>query len=212
MTNPSDLADPGPSAKFHPEVLFHLSYNANNIDLRYNGDEAATGFRYSLGMSLAWDLEPTAYQDFRVRFAPEMLAKYRGLALLAIAYAGYSDIGPDKAKHAMSGGLLQVSYNLRSKYEISLRYAAIGFNEGLRDDAYARAQQLIADSGNDADVIAQYKNAGMVKQEEEFSLGLAVYFLGHSLKWQNDVSWLGHKYRDKIRDDYTARSQFQIAF
>ena len=211
--NPSDLANPGTTDKFHPELFFHITYNANNIKINSSSDEAKTGLRYSLGMSSAWDLFPTEYHDFSLRFAPELLVKYRGLSFLAAGYVGYSKIGdPAKNKPAMTGGLFQTAYRINSRFEISARYAIVGFKDRLTDDARERAMQLIADSGNDPDVIEQYENAGQILQEQELTTGFNIYISGHSLKWQNDIGWLKHFFIDENRDDYQIRSQFQVSF
>ncbi len=213
VVNPSDLANPGAIDKFHPELFFHITYNANNIKINSNGDETKTGLRYSLGLSTAWDLFPTEYHDFSLRFAPELLVKYRGLSFLAAGYVGYSKIGdPSKIKPAMTGGLFQTAYRINSRFEISARYAIVDFKDRLVDDARERASQLINDSGNDPDIVAQYKNAGQISQEQELTTGFNIYISGHSLKWQNDIGWLRHSFMDENRDDYQVRSQFQVSF
>lgn len=211
--NPSDLSNPGTIGKFHPELFLHMTYNANNIKINSNSDAAKTGLRYSVGTSLSWDLDPTPYQDFSLRIAPEFLVKYRGLSIFAVGYAGYSKIGdPLKIRLAMTGGLFQTAYRINPTYEISLRYVLVDFDDKLTDDAHERALELITDSGNDPDVLEQYKNAGLVSKEQEVTLGLNLYILGHKLKWQSDFGWLRHSFIDEDRDDYLIRSQFQLAF
>jgi hypothetical protein len=213
VSNPSDLANPGAMDKFHPELFLHLSYSANGIKVSTNSDEAKTGLRYSFGLSGAWDLFPTKYYDFSLRLAPEFLVKYRGIALVGIGYAGYSKIGkPSENKLAMTGGLVQAAYRLNSTYEVAVRYALVDFTSKLTDDAADRATQLIADSGDDPDVIVQYGKAGKIKQQQELTAVFAVYFIGNYLKWVNDFGWLRHCYADENRDDYQWRSQFQISF
>jgi hypothetical protein len=211
--NPSNLADPGPKAKYHPELFLHLIYNANNIRIQSNSDAERTGLRYSAAISTGWDLDPADYRDFRLRFAPEFLLKYRGFSIFAVGYAGFSDVGnPANTKLAMAGGLFQTAYRLNEMYEVSIRYAVVDFRGSLTNDAYTRAQQLIADSGNDPDTIEQYKNAGQILHEQEITLGFNIYILGHTLKWQNDMGWLKHSFKDGKRDDYLLRSQFQLTF
>jgi len=213
ISNPSNLADPGPYAKFHPELFLHFTHNANNIRINSNSDAEKTGLRYAVGISFAWDIDPTEFHDFSLRIAPEFLVKYRGLSILSVGYAGYSKIGNlSKMKLTMTGGLFQTAYRINKTYEISLRYAFINFDDKLTDDAHDRALQLINASGNDPDVLEQYKNAGLVSKEHEATLGSNLYLLGHRLKWQNDIGWLRHSREDNNRNDYLFRSQFQLTF
>ncbi len=211
--NPSNLADPGPIAKFHPKVFSHLTHNANEIRVQSNSDAERTGFRYSAGISSAWDLDPVAYRDFRLRLAPEFLIKYRGISIFTAGYAGFTDLGsPSKTELGMTGGLFQTSFRVNKTYEISIRYSIIDFKSALTDDVYERAWLLIAESEGDSDIIAQYDNAGQIRREQEMTLGFNIYMLGHTLKWQNDIGWLRHSLIDEQKDDYLARSQFQLTF
>ncbi|MFH2036627.1 MAG: porin, partial [Candidatus Zixiibacteriota bacterium] len=211
--NPSDLSESGATADYHPELFLHCSYNANNIQLNSNSDAERTGWRYSFGISSAFDMHPTDYQDFRLRLAPEILIKYRGVAIVGAGYAGYSELdNGSEMELTMTGCLIQTAYRFHDDYEISIRYALVDFQKGLTDDASERALQLIDDSGDDPEIINQYKNAGKILQENELTLGFSIYLLGHSLKWQSDFGWLRHCYDDENRDDYLARSQFQVSF
>ncbi len=211
--NPSDLAGTGTPASFHPELFFHLTYNANDIRIQSNSDAENGGFRYSIGASAAWDIDPTPYHDFGLRLAPECLIKYKGISFLAAGYAGFSDLGvQSEMKLAMTGGLLQSSYRINKTYEVAVRYSVVNFEDALMSDAQSRANRLIADSENDPDVIAQYQSAGQIDREQEAVLGFNVYFIDHFLKWQNDIGWLGHSLKIENKDDYLARSQFQLSF
>ncbi len=209
--NPSNLADPAAFAKFQPELFFHLTHNTNNIQTKTNSDAERTGLRYSIGLSTAWDLKPTAYRDFSLRLAPEILVKYRGVSLFAAGYAGFSEIGdPAKTELSMTGGLFQTSYRIDKTYEIAIRYSVINFKSILANDAFQRAQRLIIDSGNNPDIIEKYIDAGQVLSEQEINLGFNIYIIGNALKWQNDIGWLRHSLRNKTKNDYLARSQFQL--
>jgi len=211
--NPSDLVDPAPTAEFHPELFLHISRNANNIQVQSNTDMEKTGLRYSAGFSAAWDIDPTEFQDFRYRFAPEFLIKYHGISIMATGYAGYSDLNePSQTKLTMLGGLVQTSYRINKAYEVCLRYAIVDFQDVLTDYAESRAQQLIDDSGDDPDVIKQYQNAGKVNKEEEITLGFSKYIIEHLLKWQTDFGRLRHSRFAETRNDYLVRSQFQLTF
>ena len=213
--NPSDLAHPGPRAKFHPEVFLHLVYSAHGIQIQSDTDEEGGPLRYSVSVSGGWDLDPMAYQDFTIRLAPEVLVKYHGASFFAVGYAGFAQIGDASVnKLAMLGGLGQTAYRINRRLEFSARYAIVDFRDALVDDAAARAKELIAQASEEtlAAVKAQYKDAGQVRREQEATVGCNVYLVGHSLKWQNDAGMLRHNRRSETRVDYQVRSQFQVAF
>lgn len=211
--NPSDLADGRATANYHPEFFLHLTYNANNIQATSNSVKEQSRLRYSLGISSAWNIDPTPFHNFAFRLAPEFVMKHNRLSFATIGYAGYSEIsGNSKIMLTMTGALFQTAYSFTDNHEISLRYSFVKFNDELTNDAMARALRLIDDSGNELDIIEQYKNAGRISREQELTLGFNVYIIGHSMKWQNDFSWLRHTYIDKVSDDFLARSQFQVTF
>lgn len=211
--NPSDLVDPGPTAEFHPEFFLHVSRNANNIQLQSNTDAKREDLRHSVGLSVAWDLDPTEFQNFRIRLAPEFLLKYQGVSIFGATYIGYSYVNdPSQTKLTMVGGLFQTSYRINRTYEVSIRYSIVDFQGVLIDYARARSQQLIDDSGNDPDVIKQFQNAGKMNREEEITLGVNKYIIEHFLKWQTDFGWLKHSLDTETRNDFLVRSQFQLTF
>jgi hypothetical protein len=213
VDNPSDLNDPGDAAEFHPELFLRLSYNADDIKPHTDSDEERTGLRYGIGLSTAWDIDPVDYIDFALRLSPEVILKYRGLSFCTVGYAGFSEIGADSDMElAMTGGLVQAEYRFDETFEISLRYAVVDYRDKLLDDARTRASMLIDDSGDDPDVVEQYGGVGSVSKERELTAGFNIYMKGHSLKWQNDFGWLKHLRDDGNRNDYVARSQFQIGF
>ncbi len=190
IVNPSNLADPGPNARFHPELFLHVSHNTKNIRVQSDTDEKRDGFRYSAGLSAAWDLDPTAYQDLQIRLAPEFLIKCQGLSIFAAGYAGFVEIGePARTEPAMVGGLFQAAYRISNRYEVSARYAVVDFKNVIVNDAYDRARQLIDEAENRLDtavvkefaqqsfddITARYGNAGQVLREQEIRLGFNIY-------------------------------------
>jgi len=227
IVNPSNLADPGPTARFHPELFLHVSYNVRNIRVQSDTDEKRGGFRYSAGLSAAWDLDPTAYQDLQIRLAPEFLIKCQSLSIFTVGYAGFVEIGePARTDLAMAGGLFQAAYRINNRYEVSARYAVVDFKNIIVNNAYDRARQLIGEAEDILDtavvkefaqqylndITARYGNAGQILREQEIRLGFNIYIIGHSLKWQNDLGWLQHSRREGTRTDYIVRSQFQLTF
>jgi hypothetical protein len=224
--NPSDLADPGPKAEFHPAIFAHLSYNPGGIFVQSDSDDKNGGLRGSAGVSAGWDFDPNPYQNLTGRFATEALAKYRGASLAGIGYIGLADVYPNQVTRiGMTGGLFQGAYRFKKQYEVAARYAIVDFTYDLTSGAYSRAMRLIAYAQNEFDISgsplaqqhlddvkAQYKDAGRVVREEEITIGFNVYLEGHSLKWQNDGSRLVHRRHDGDRIDYIVRSQLQLAF
>jgi len=198
LTNPSDLSDPGPRAEYHPELFLHLSLNANGIQVRSDTDMERRGPRYSIGLSVAWDIDPEPGIDYSTRFSQELLFKYRGVSVSCIGYAGFSEMGASEGSHlAALGGLFQTAYRIDGRYEITAMYAIADFTTAAIDDARARAAESAFDP---------------VVRDEEIRLGVNLYLAGHSLKLQNDVGRLRRSYSEETRIDYVVRSQFQIAF
>jgi hypothetical protein len=148
ITNPSDLAEPSAVPSFHPELFLHLSFNSENLDVKSDTDESRGDFRYGAMLSAAWDLDPEKHRDFRVRLAPELLAKYHGLSFSTIGYAGFSEVGdPSGTELSMVGGLVQTAYRIGDKYEISARYAILDFQDELIADVYEAASPVISGDG-----------------------------------------------------------------
>ncbi|MFH1374898.1 MAG: porin [bacterium] len=223
--NPSDLADSGPRAEFHPELVGHFSYNPGGIQVRSDSDEERGGLRYSLGISLAWDLDPVDYRDLAFRAAPELLIKYRGASLMSAGYTGFVEIGNSlRTRQAMAGLLVQTSVRVTQRCELSFRYAVVDFERAVIDDAFARAGQLISEAEQhlvDSTLTQQevdnlkelYCNAGRILREQEVTIGFNFYIREHSLKWQGDFGRLRYSLREGgTLDDIVARSQFQVAF
>lgn len=210
--NPSDLSGSASKSEFHPELVGHLSYNAKGINVSSDSDAEGGGFRYSAAWSVAWDLDPVAYQDLALRVAQEFLVKYRGASLMGAGYVGFTDVnGTLRTRKAMTGLLVQTAYRVGGRCEISLRYAMVDIDDGLADAAYARGQAVIADTDDD-DIAAQYKDAGILSGEREGTAGFNVYLDEHNLKLQNDFGFTKHERRDGDRTDYLVRSQLQLAF
>ena len=62
-----------------------------------------------------------------------------------------------------------------------------------------------------AEVIHPYLGF-VIESQNEVTLNLTVYIIGHSLKWQTEGSWRLEDRRDGNRTDWRARSQIQLAF
>ena len=226
VSNPSDLAEPGPKEDFHPAVFVHLSCNPDGITVQSDSDDEGGGLRGSAGISAGWNFDPNPHYNLTGRLAPEVLLKYHGGSFSGIGYIAWVDVGCRRiTRTGLTGALVQGAYRFHGRYEVAARYAVVDIADELRSAAYDRAQYLITEAQQEADstgspsaqeridaVKAQYKNAGRVTREEEITVGFNVYIEGHSLKWQNDGSRLIHRRIDGDRVDYVVRSQLQLAF
>jgi hypothetical protein len=198
ITNPSDLAHPGAKSEIHPEVFVHLAHHAKGMDITSESDEERGGLRSSIGLSAAWDLDPAAEQDFTGRLAPELLIKYQGFSAGIIGYAGFSEVdSPTETKLTMLGGLLQGAYRLHRTSEVAVRYAAFDIRDCLIEDVRRRNPLLLS---------------GPAYVKHEFTAGFTIYIVEHAVKWQHDAAWLKRTVAGETRDDFSVRSQFQLAF
>jgi hypothetical protein len=198
VSNPSDLAGSGPKAEFHPELFLHVAHNSKGIDIGSDSDEQGGSFRYSAGLSIAWDTDPVIRQDLTARVAPELLIKYWGASASFIGYAGYGEVGdPARTRLLILSGLAQTAYRITRCWEVSARYVVIDLRNALLYDVLEKTGKPIRDQ---------------ILREHETTIGLNIYLIGHDLKWQNDTVWLRHKYGCESKDDIMVRSQFQLAF
>jgi len=212
VSNPSDLSESAPKIKFHPEIACYLAYNSGGINVRTDSDDKGGGLRYSVASSVAWDLDPTEYEDLALRVAQEFLVKYRHFSFMGAGYLGFTDVDTSlRTRLALSGILVQSAWRATNRYEFSARYAFVDIKDAITDDALSRAQSITANS-NDADLISQYKSAGMVAREHEGTVGFNVYLDGHNLKLQNDFGVSRKVRRNENRTDYLLRSQIQLSF
>ncbi|MBI5527886.1 MAG: hypothetical protein HY897_16270 [Deltaproteobacteria bacterium] len=216
--NPSDLVDPAPAELPHLEPVLHIAYNHGGIDTSTDTDWEGGPIRFSAGLGLAWDTRPTDYLDQYVRLAPEFLLKVRGFSLFGIYYLSTREKNQSMVDTsiAMVGGLVQASYLLHRRVEISGRYAFVSIDDETANDARDRAGFIIlqeSDEEKKAALEKQHKNAGAFEREQELTFGVNVYITGRSLKWQNDVSLLMHDTtNDERLGDWRFRSQIGLAF
>jgi phosphate-selective porin O/P len=219
IASPSDLADPDAAmfTKMHTEFVAHLAYNSSKMNVKVPTDFSGGPFRYSIGLSMAWDLKPTARQDMRLRLAPELELKAHGFTALAVVFLGFTDLQMDSAEYSFGaiGGVLQLSYLFFEKYELAVRYTSVHIMDDLREDArqYANAQiSQASDVAQAEELVAQYAQVGQLENDHEISLGFNWYLFGTTFKWQVDSGLLIHNRIDGIRYDVRLRTQFQLAF
>lgn len=217
IENPSDLAHPGPRPTLHPEFVAHVAYNRGEIDLSTDTDWQGGPLRLSTGLSGTWDLDPERYADLAMRVAPELLLKVHGLSAFGVLYLGFVRRGDGVADQrlGMLGGVIQTSYLIRQRVELSARYALVHILAKIVDDARRRAEQIVAaeTDPDEHDALAQqYKRAGQLRREHETTLGVNYYLIGRSLKLQTDVSWLAHDRIDRRHHDFRFRCQLTMTF
>lgn len=215
--NPSDLADPEPLGRPHGELVAHVAWNYGGIDVERPSDLEASRPGFSAGFSAAWDFQPTALQDARLRLAPELLVKAHGFMLQGVFYLVFWDRAAehDEGDLGILGGVLQTSYVIKQRYEIALRYTNLTFLEDMRDDAraYGNAKIAEAETAEEQDALIQkYRNNGVTKTEHELNLGFNVYIFETCFKWMVDAGVLMHERVDHFRYDVQLRTQFQLTF
>ena len=193
LSSPSDLAQSGPKAKFHPELFVHVAYGANGIRVESDSDGERCGLRCMAALGTGWDLDPVTGEDFTGRIAPELLVKYRGCSVSGIGYAGYGRTDrSSRVRPLMHGLLLRAAWRMTGSYEISIRYAVVDFRDALVDDV-VEVTQTPADE--------------QIRLEQEATAGFNIYIDGHSLKWQNDATLQRHSSDLNARNDIVIRSQ-----
>ena len=218
ISNPSDLSEKTSKMKFHPELIGKLSY-------RYKPE----GGKFDAGgaLSAAWDIDPTDYQDFSIRLAPEILVTYNRFTVNGLGYFGFVDMhDPSITKLGVTGYLLELKGRVTDKIDLSARYTKIDIEDFLSADARTRAQDIIDRASSDyqlypspytetllAEISKQYANAGDLKNIQEFTAGVSYMLIRHHLKWQNDfVLNREENISDVSEDEIHIRSQFQLVF
>ncbi len=217
VPNPSALVDPGPTDGFHPELASRLGYRFRDIDLDTDTDWAGGKLRLYAGIGATWDLDAVPTLDHAARLAAELLIKVRGVSLAASGYLSWARRrGGDRLdlRWAMWGLVARSSVLLAGRVELAARYVVIERGRGLLRDARDRADALIAAApAEEQDALRdRYRLAGRMRREHEATLGVNVYLIGTSLKWQTDVSWLPQRIDGELRHDARVRSQLQLTF
>ncbi len=216
IDNPSSLVDGGPVLALHPELVAHLALSSEGMTTSTDTDFERGPLRASAGLSFAWDLQPDRLRDLSMRLAPELLLKYRGASFSSVFYVAFARTGDTVARQQLvfTGFLFQGSYLLLRWLELAIRYSLLDVNEGMADRARARAAQIVATAAPEKapDLVAQYKNAGSLRSEQELTFGVNLYVIRSSLKWQNDFAWTRAGRYDGEREGLRYRSQLQLSF
>ncbi len=199
LSNLSDLSQPGRTPKFHPELVGHLAFNSDSMDVSSDSDPEGGRLRYAVSFSAAWDIEPQRRRDLLGRLAAEFLCKYGGFSFFAAAYTGFAELTyTDRTELALLGGLLQAAYRATSVVEFSARWAFVDVTNELGYDIERHHMRL----GNRTEIMSG---------ERELTVGCNLYLRDHSLKWQTDAGLHARCVCPDQPVDFVARSQFQIA-
>jgi len=198
----SSLCNPADSllADMHSEIVGHLAFNSSGMDPSQPRDTQGGPPRFSVGLSLAWDLAPRPGEDLRLRLAPEAQLRMWGLALDAAFYLGLADlvVGSSNYRPALYGGLLELSWQIGESFTLASRYSLVATTSEVRGDAAERDDLL----GREA--------VDRIGKDQEILVGFAWQLWGQTLVWQVD---LGVWWREREqREDYSmfARTQLQL--
>lgn len=216
--NPSDLtAWNGNNRPMHTEMVGHVAYNAERIDVRKPSDFRGGPLRWSVGMSAAWDLDPVAFQDMRLRLAPELDLKFYGFALHAVGYAGFFDPAFKKAISTLGllGTMVQTSYAFAQYFEVAFGYAFVNITQTLRKDARSLQHFLLSDYSTAVSLDASNlkgTQVGKEKAKHELTIGFNVYAWSNALKYQIEGAWLVDEFLRENRHHVALCMQLQLAF
>jgi len=213
--NSSDLTDPDWRRDLHAEGVAHVAYNAGGIDVSRPTDFAGGPLRWSVGLSGAWDIDPTAKQDMRLRIAPEAAVAINHFTATGVFYLGFFDPVASSGTHQLGlvGGLVQTSYLLTEHFELALKFSTVRILRRLRRDARDAANEVLAAVGAHADNLEiQYADVGDLRAENELDITFNVYALAGVLKLQVEGAWFLHERLADNRYDYALRVQAQLAF
>ena len=215
--NPSRLVDPAPPSSFHPELVGHFAYNHGGVDVRHPSDLEGGPFRFSVGLSAAWDVRPEDRLDMALRVAPEAMIKIGGFHALGVFYLAWWEPVASGGPLALGllGGIVQASYVVVSTFELALRYSNVSILGPLRRDTRRYADARIAaetDPDARAELEERHRDTGLALAEHEVLLGFNFYLLGTALKLQIDTGLRLHERSDADRPDGLLRAQLQLAF
>ncbi len=177
----------------HPEVAGRLRWHEGPL---------------TVAASAAWDMRPTYTQDQLARFGFDGELRLSRFGFYAGGFLSLFEDGDGNPMLGLGGSHLEAQARLHERIELGLRYVTIVRSDALRKDAKIYAMQHVADVPEDAD---RYRSVGELHAEHELALALAVYAVGHDLKWQNDVTWRRQS-AAVDRDSLQIRTQIQLAF
>lgn len=202
VDNLSDLRAYRPPDAPHPEFTARVAWRRRGaVVLR-------------AGLSALVDAQPNVARDFRAAFAPEVSLDYGALRVEATGYLGLSERTMSSGVAASWGVLAEARFTVASRVTFGLRFARVDRDGALRDDARARADQLIAAAPMDARaaLARRYESAGLVSAEQELTAAVALRIPSSPFSAQADAGWLHTARRSGDLDSVLLRAQAQLAF
>jgi hypothetical protein len=211
--NPSALADPRLPEDLHAEIIGRIGHYSADVHPETIFDISGGGFRHGMALSVAWDTDPVPRRDWALRLAPEILLKYEGWSLTAIAYLAFIEDRNASIAPGALGGLAQIGWQPDPHFQVGVSYARVDLFDALREDARAFAESLRpTDPEGMAEWSESYGDVGQLSARHELALVVHFPIIGRSLDISTDVSWLRTERDDGDRDDIRVRTQLQLAF
>jgi hypothetical protein len=169
--------------RFNPTIVARLGYNHNRIKGYSEADLEGGGFRFALAASGLFELDADNSGDGNVRAEADYVVKLHGFSTSGAFYLATRSPG-DFAEQELD---------------------AVGF--------HVQAGHVFADFVQPVVRYALIDPVGDDDRIQRLLGGLALYFFGHSLKWQVDGGAILRQ-DPLVGDltDYTVRTQVQLAF
>jgi len=188
----------------HPEVTGRFAWRS---------PRAAT-VRVELGLSASADLRPVEAHDLRASVAPEAAVAVGPLRLELTGYFGASDLVEASGLGLLGGVLAELQGRVGDRAVLAIRYARVQASDGLRADARARADRLVAASSAAQHEATQRRLAevGRVAYEQELTAGASVRLVGSWVSAQADFGWLRAARDAGDRDELRGRAQLQLVY
>ena len=188
----------------HPEVTGRFAWRSPR----------AAPVRVDLGLSASADLRPAEARDLRAAVAPEAAVSVGPMRLELTGYLGASDLVEAGGYGLLGGVLAELQGRVGDRAVLAIRYARVQAGDGLRADARARAERLVAAAPSTQHDVVQrrHADAGRVAYEQELTAGASVRLVGAWLSAQADLGWLRAAREAGDRDELRGRAQLQLVY
>ncbi|HEU5073078.1 MAG TPA: porin [Polyangiaceae bacterium] len=168
---------------WRPALGLRLGYNHGGIKGYSEGDLEGGDLRFGIAGSLETHFDADNTDDSLIKGEADLVLKYAGFSINGAVYRTSQQDGEGFGDRATGdgGAHVQLGYVIAKMFQPVVRY-------GIVDPRHEQSNNI----------------------EEEFAAGLSIYFAGHDLKWQNDLTGLNHNSDDTT--DWQFRSQAQLTF
>lgn len=148
-TNASSFAALGHlEANRWPELVGHVSAQHPAFSWKTVSDLKGGDLRWGFALSGAYDHSATRANDWAWRVAPELAAKWHGVALWATGYAAGAPLLSGEAPLGALGGFAQLTYRVFGPLELALSVSHVQYQDALLVDAaptFADPDMLVQD-------------------------------------------------------------------